>query len=128
MVSFSTRSSSRSYLDREGRLRNPALMVRHPRSTPLDWPCTLVALLLRPAVAAQWNCLLHPAVCNSSVGANRSADVGSVPQCAFDRDSVSVAALSGRGNLDSLQRLTASLLLHSRFHRRAGGDNHRPDR
>src|SRR5512146_3380184 len=102
-------------------------MVRHPWSTPLDWPCALVALLLRPAVAAQWNCLLQPAVCNSSVGANRSADVGSVSQCAFHGDSVSVAAPSSRGELDSLQRLTASLLLHYRFHRRAGGDNHRPN-
>src|SRR5689334_13530850 len=126
MVPFSARSSRRPYLDREGRLRNSALMVRYPGPTALDRPCAMVALLLRPAVAAQWNCLLHPTVCNSSVGANRSADVGSVSQCVFDRDSVSVAALSDRGKLDSLQRFTASVLLHYRFHRRAGGNNHGP--
>ena len=89
-------------MDVQGRLGDPTKLAGYSGDSSLGRAGAMVAFLRQLFMDAQWRGFLRDAVCDRSVAAAGADNMGNLPQCALDGDSVLVAAFPGGPELDAL--------------------------
>src|SRR5437868_14856621 len=102
MVPLSACGANGQGMDVQRRLGDTSKVAGHSGHPPLGRAGAMVAFLRQPVVGAQRRGFLRDAVCDGPVASAGTDDLGDLPQCALNGDSVLVAAFSGGPELDAL--------------------------